>query len=301
MSVVLALFVVASTLSNHEAQIQWALTCLAATPLMFYLISLGQTSAWIMAAAAVTLVDRNRWLDAIGGVLLGLTVLTKLTPLAIAVAFWLIGRRPFAAWAMIGAGLLGCASVSRDISGWHEFGVSFSRLAREIISGWNNASLDAEAMRLTSGIADALFRTPTSSIWLGLLLVRVAGLLFLARMALDQRRTDMDRAAAIWLGWLVATPLLWLHYLVVLLPILGMMTRRGFAWAPIVAFLLSMPVLLFLSGVNLVVVGHAATAAWVAAALWISAIIHSPARGGCVSSGGVNSLDIQNRRMMPKQ
>lgn len=214
-------------------------------PLLFLIVVVGQPSAWLVTAAIVSVSAPSRRLDALGTVCLAAGVLAKLTPLLVVVGLLAIGRRRMALWA------LGLIAVSialtwpwTGIEAWRAFFASASHLSAVVVPSWNNASIDALVLRHLTGQSDTGFVVPSAR--LGLLLTMVRGGLLVGVLAVAWRAKSI---ALLWVAWVVASPLVWLHYLAVLIPALK--GRVG----SVCAGLLSVPVLLRFADVSESLIG----------------------------------------------
>jgi uncharacterized membrane protein AbrB (regulator of aidB expression) len=121
---------------------------------------------------------------------------------------------------------------------------------------------------LTTG-ADGMFHEPTALSWTLSQLCRIVILGMAVRLALRSSVTRERRAAAAWLGWLAATPLLWFHYLVVLVPILGVAPARRFGPALILLGVVSAVMVARFAGRSSGLLTFALCAVWLASAAWV--------------------------------
>lgn len=215
----------------HVSPWQWAVVCLTAGILPFYIVGAGQPSGWLFVAAVCSVLPASRRVDAAGAVTLALACMTKATPVLVIVGLWFAGRRRFA----VGTTVLLIVWVIGSwpwtgVEAWRTFLASATHIGGHVMADWNNASVDALLQRVVSGKTDASLQSPG-------MLVSVLGwsvrllLLGAASLRVVRAHSPAARAGAVWVAWLASTPLLWTHYLTVLMPLLPM-TSRG-AWRPL--------------------------------------------------------------------
>ena len=261
----------AATLSLRDprgAQ-RWSWIALASAPLLGFVVHAGQPSAWLFLAAAVSVFPSTAVRDTAGGIALGLGVLFKATPLIAVGLLWMAGRRRLAtiALAVTAIGAVGSISVA-GFDPWFSFFAASRRLASVVVTEWHNASLDAAVLMLTTG-ADGMFHEPTALSWTLGQLCRIVIIGMAVRLAFRSSETRERRAAAAWLGWLAATPLLWFHYLVVLVPILGVVPARRFGPGLILIGVVSALVVLRSTGWESDLGPLVLCAVWLASAAWL--------------------------------
>jgi hypothetical protein len=268
---VVALFHVAKQgCVDDDMRVRWALACVLGVPLLLYVVVTAQTSAWLLVATAVTVTPATRTSDGIGAIVLALVVLAKATPLIVIAGLWWIGRRRLAAWAAVLTVLAVIVLLPfTGLEGWRLFVESSLALARRVITDWNNAAVDADALRWITGRAIVEFQTPDAVALAVSWLARLSLVGLAVRAAVRKDAPAPDRAAAVWIGWLAATPLLWVHYFLALLPLIGAKITRVSPMRLLLVAALSSPVVLRIAGVDPVVVGHVATAAWIGSAVWL--------------------------------
>jgi hypothetical protein len=221
----------------------WSLLLLSSVPLLFYTVLVGQPSAWLVPAAAATLLPPSKTTDTVGGVCLALAALCKATPLALIPALWWLGRRRLA---VIAGGVVVAATIVTlpftPMSAWIGFLQTVSRLSSVVIADWNNLAPDAFFTLWGRGTAGenweaALSVERAAGVSIRIALLGAAVYVVVARSTSGSTR----RHAALWLAWLSASPLLWLHYLVVLLPVCAFelqSSRSGSALMALVSFVL---------------------------------------------------------------
>jgi Glycosyltransferase family 87 len=258
-----AFAVLAST--DSRMRLRWSWLCAIGSPLLMYTIAIGQPSAWLFTAAVASVVS-TRWLDVIGGVALGLAIVTKGTPLALAVGLLLLGRRRLGGFALAVAGAaIGLTAFQSGPEGWGRFVSIAGHVSRSVLTDWNNVSVEAEVLRWTSGHASPSFSSLGVVIGrtvVALKLLAVGGLIWSAW----QSRGGLRGISALWIAWLIASPIVWLHYLVALLPLVGTVPSQRSSLAVLCVASLSLPIWLRPMGASALVIGHVATLAWLATA-----------------------------------
>jgi Glycosyltransferase family 87 len=248
---------------------RWSWTCLAGAPLIYYVVHTGQPSAWLFVAAAMSALPPTTPRDAVGGVFLGLGVLFKATPLVVLVGLWMAGRRRMAVVAAVlaAAGVLGSVGLA-GWTPWGHFMAVNATVARAVVTDWNNAALDAALVRARVG-ADSLFYEPR---WLERTvssIVRIVLVLWAFHLARNPSRPPSRRSAAAWIAWMAATPILWLHYLSVLVPLFGSSRRPTRDPGPLVVLLLSGVFVAAVAGWRTGIQGYLLCLLWLASALWL--------------------------------
>ena len=214
---------------------EWVGVCLVAGILLFYIVGAGQPSGWLFVAAVCSALPASRRTDTAGGLALALACMTKATPLLVVVGLWLAGRRRLAR--VSACALAGWAAAAWPWTGaqsWQVFLDSAAQIGQRILADWNNASVDALVQRLVSGRTDSNFQQPTTLVTVVAWTLRVV-LVGWSAVRLFTARTAHARVGAAWTAWLASTPLLWTHYLAVLMPLVPG-TSRG-SWrvlAPLV-------------------------------------------------------------------
>jgi hypothetical protein len=109
----------------------------------------------------------------------------------------------------------------------------------------------------------------------GLKTLAVAGTVWFAWRA----RNPVTHVSAMWVVWLLVSPLVWLHYLIVLIPIAGYPPSGRSAAAIAGVASLSVPLVLRAFGFESLTIGHVATALWLATAcllVWPARATFSP-------------------------
>jgi hypothetical protein len=277
--------------SDPRARWQWSRICLLGSPLFMYAIASGQPSAWTATACILSALPATVGLEIAGGTALALAVLTKATPAVVVVGLWVVGRRRIASVAMaLAVAAFVASSPFTGIDAWRAFAGISVRLGRTVITDWNNMSIDAMMLRSATQAADAYLHQPdeigASLSWLG------RGVLFLAAVwsASRPRASMIRRVSAVWVIWLAATPLLWLHYATALIPLLGSTSIRHRRSAAVLAGLLSSVLLMRIYGAGSVLVGNVASAAWLTSAAWLLSGRAWVPLSGPASPGGNNPV-----------
>lgn len=248
----------------------WSRLCLAASPLLLYTIAIGQPSAWVATACLLSVLPATFGLEIAGGTFLSLAVLTKATPAVVVAGLWIVGRRRMASVAaMLTAAAIVATFPFTGLDAWRGFGGVAVRMGRTVITDWNNMSIDAMVLRSAIHLADSYWRQPgavaTSISWLGRAGLLLAALWSASRPGASTAR----RVTAVWVFWLAATPLLWLHYATALIPLLGATAVRHWRPAAVLAGSLSAVLLVKIGWADSFLSGHVACAAWLASAAWL--------------------------------
>ncbi|HXT72016.1 MAG TPA: glycosyltransferase family 87 protein [Vicinamibacterales bacterium] len=266
--VVLSLLLVGASATNLQSRARWSWICLAAAPVLCYAVYIGQPSSLLFVVAAMSMLPATLGRDMAGGVALGLGVIFKATPILVIAGLWMCGRRRLAAIAAATAAIACVATLPFVGNGWAGFFATVKRLATVGISDWNNASFDAALLRLTAGTT-SLFTEPGTLVIVMSWLLRlvVAGLA--VRAVIDGGRAPARRAAAVWIGWLAATPVLWLHYLVALVPLAGAAPARRVDPGALLVAATGIVLAGRIAGVAPVLCGMAACGVWLASAAWL--------------------------------
>lgn len=266
---VLALLWFAASAGDPAAAGRWSWLCLAGAPLASYVVQSGQPSGWLMVAAAMSVLPATAPRDAAGGLALGLGVVFKATPLLVIAGLWLAGRRRLAliAAAVAASAVIGSLPLT-GVESWTRFSAVSARLASVVITDWNNAAIDAALLRPVAGV-DAVFHKPTTLTFvvsqLSRLLLLIACLAVAGRPAVEPAR----RAAAAWIAWMAVTPILWLHYLLLLVPLFGAQPGRKSGAGLVLVGLLSAAFLARVAGWQSGTHGYVLGAVWLASALWL--------------------------------
>jgi hypothetical protein len=179
------------------------------TPLFMVTMALGQTSPLLFASAALglALAGGGRRVGIALGVLWGLTVALKLTPVVLVAV--LVARRRWTVLAA-GAGTVVLLSVAAlpfgGVEMWFRFVEASTHLQEAAASNPYNGSIDGAL----NALAPALTGTPTATA-----LVGAVRLLAIAAVVVVARRTEDEDAqwSFVWLGTLLLVPLVWWHYL----------------------------------------------------------------------------------------
>jgi hypothetical protein len=250
---------------DSRMRLRWSWLCLVGSPLLTYTIASGQPSAWLFSAAVASVVS-TLWLDVIGGVSLGIAIVTKGTPLVLAVGLLMLGRRRLGGIALAAAGAATAMTAFQSgPEGWRHFASIAGYVGRSVLTDWNNVSVEAEVLRWTSGHASPSFSSlgvVIGATVVALKLLAVGGLIWSAWRS----RGGLRGISALWIAWLIASPMVWLHYLVALLPLVGTVPARRSSIAVLCVASLSLPIWLRPLGASALVIGHVATFAWLATA-----------------------------------
>lgn len=260
----------------------WTGICLAAGILLFYIVGAGQPSGWLFVAAVCSVLPSSTRTDGAGGVALALACMTKATPLLVVVGLWLAGRRRFATIAAITLVVWTTAAWPwTGLDSWRVFVQSAVHLGRNVLADWNNASVDGVLQRIVSGRTDSSFQQPAVAVTVAAWCVRLA-LMGTAGVRLMRARTAGARIGAVWVAWLASTPLLWTHYLAVLMPLLPGTSRN--AWRPLVPLVpISLGTWMVFASQRTALVAALSCAGWLLAAF---AILRADDEGGRVVEAG---------------
>ena len=246
----------------------WTGVCLTAGILLFYIVGAGQPSGWLFVAAVCSVLPSSKRSDTAGGIALALACMTKATPLLVVVGLWLAGRRRFATIAAITLVVWTTAAWPwTGLGSWRVFVQSATHLGRNILADWNNASVDALLQRIVSRRTTSYFQQPVMAVTVAAWLARLA-LVGVAGTRLMRARTAGARVGAVWVAWLAATPLLWTHYLSVLMPLLPGTSRSP--WRPLVPLVpISLSTWLGFANQHTALVATLSCAGWLLAAFAI--------------------------------
>ncbi|MGH9385433.1 MAG: glycosyltransferase family 87 protein [Vicinamibacterales bacterium] len=131
---------------DPDMRLRWSLLCLVAYPLLSYTVGIGQPSAWLFAAVGASLVT-VRWVDVMGAVALGLAAMTKATPVGVAIALMVLGRRRLGGVRLGVAAVVTALTAPRSgVDAWQRFASIGSHIGRSVVTDWNNASIDADVI-----------------------------------------------------------------------------------------------------------------------------------------------------------
>ncbi|MGH9201162.1 MAG: hypothetical protein ACRD2A_08005 [Vicinamibacterales bacterium] len=129
------------------------------------------------------------------------------------------------------------------------------------------------------------FTTPAVGLGLTLVALKMAAVGALIWLAWRHRREPRHRIASVWIAWLIVSPMLWLHYLVALVPLAGTVPRQRFLVVLVCVATLSLS-LVIRTRANPVVLGHIVTLAWLVAAAALTWRTRLEAELPPASSGG---------------
>lgn len=266
---VISMLWLAAAFRDQRAKLeQWSWVALVSAPLLFYTAYMGQPTAWLFTAAVITIGPSTKSSDLAGGLALMLGILCKATPAIVVVLLWFAGRRRLAAIAVAGTVAVALLTIpATGLGAWHYFARSSADLSAVVITGWNNASIDAAMMRWSVGESSG-FHPWSFGPWLTAQAIRVL-LLILTIRAVATAASPPTRVACAWLGWLASTPLLWLHYLLLLGPAVVVTNGRR-ATAALAAYA-TLPAVLVarIAGWQGEAQGYLLSAAWLAVALLV--------------------------------
>jgi hypothetical protein len=234
---------------------------------MGYCIFMGQTAGCFLIASTMACLPSTRPRDWFGGLALGVVILTKATPLAIAVALCLIGRK------RLGFIALGSAAAMCVLTWpwtgaepWSRFYSVARQLTHLVALDWNSLSLDAFVLRLSRQTAESGRYIATSGESAIIWCIR-APMLMVAAWNLWRLRRTRAATLGIWLTWLALTPMLWTYYLLALFPF---SVLPNTVLTAITGALLSASVLLAWAYVPPLWSGTVGVTAWIAATLLFS-------------------------------
>ena len=180
-------------------------------------IQTGNVTLWLALASAIAWRFRARVLPVSASI--GLTLAAKflLWPLVV----WLAATRRYAGAALSGAVGAGLLLVSWAAVGFSGF-ADYPDLLRRLEDTVGDDSYTVYVVGLDLGLSPVVAR----SIWLGLGLGLLAGVVLLARRGEEQRAFVLAIAAA-----LALTPIVWLHYFALLAVIVALARPRlGVIW-----------------------------------------------------------------------
>jgi hypothetical protein len=239
-----------------DAMLQWGIVTAFFSPVLTYVAGSGQPSGWLIAAAMVSFAQANTTRSIVGAFTLSLGIVTKATPLG--VVFGLFFARRFQ-MALIAFSLSFLAvALTWPFAGlpaWSEFLDSSVRLLSTVVTDWNNASIDAAMVRT------GFVRWPA--------LVIRAALILLAAWTIVRAQQNSRKIAAVWIGWLASTPLLWVHYLPVLMTALTRTSPRVALLSYAACASLTLPFVASLLGLTSGIVGTVLALSWLATSAWL--------------------------------
>ena len=199
-------------------------------------------------------------------------MLCKATPVLVVVGLWLAGRRRLAGIAAaLTAAVVALSGPTVGLEAWDRFLAISWRIGRTVITDWGNVSADATLLRLATGAGDSVFRQSSGVPLVGAWILRVTLVLLACWQVLRSEASSARRISAAWIAWMAATPLLWLHYLSVLVPLfastsMGPRSRH----APLLLTAgLSAVLVARVAGVNVGAVGSAGGLVWLTSASWL--------------------------------
>ncbi|MDT5013024.1 MAG: alpha,2-mannosyltransferase [Mycobacterium sp.] len=197
----------------------------ATSPVMDH-VGYGQVNAFLMVACLADLLDvRPKWLP--GGVLIGLAAAVKLVP-ALFIIYLLVTRRPKAAaiatLAATGATL--AAFVASPTDSRLFFGQMLWSLDARVGLN-NNASIGNQSLK--GAMLRLLSTGETRVVWLAVAAVGVVIGMWAAHRAW-KRGGELAGAAVTGLTAGLVSPVTWPHYLVWLIPAIGVLVGDGRRW-----------------------------------------------------------------------
>lgn len=206
---------------------RWIVGVLLFLPILGHAITAGQPSVLLLGAAALG-VGNTRWAAVCFPAALAAAIMFKVFPVLLIGFLFLMGRRRVAGWT------LGICTVWTILSFatlpgalWIGFFEGLRALTQGVITDSNNLSIDALLLRWASGETTVRFTSPQA--WTAILAgaTKAAVLALAVATAAGWRQANEDRRwSASWIGTLSLTPLLWIHYLVVLPAVLPMRSSR---------------------------------------------------------------------------
>ena len=199
----------------------------ATSPVMDH-VGFGQVNAFLMAACLADLLGaRPKWLPA--GVLIGLAAAVKLVP-ALFIVYLLITRRPRAAATAALAAVVAtlAAFVVSPTDSRLFFGqILWSLDARVGLN--NNATIGNQSLK---GALLRLMPGDASTVWIVVAVVAMVAGMWAAHRAWV-RGGELAGAAATGLVAGLVSPVTWPHYLVWLIPAIGVLVGNGRRWGPV--------------------------------------------------------------------
>lgn len=243
----------------------WAVALVAISPLIAYAVYVGQTAACFLVASTMATIRPTRARDWLGGLALGFVMLTKATPLLLAVAICVAGRKRLGLIAIGSALAVSLATWPwTGVEAWRLFVEAAQRLSHAVITDWPSLSIEATVLRVTRHQADFAWLTPSRIEWIAIWSLRLPLLALAAWTAWRRRLRGAGAMCAVCVGWLAATPILWLSYMLALFPFA---VNRSLRRTTILTLLLSGSVLLAESRAAPLVVGIIGSALWLMAAV----------------------------------
>jgi alpha-1,2-mannosyltransferase len=201
----------------------------ATSPVMDH-IGFGQVNAFLMAACLADLLGvRPKWLPQ--GVLIGLATAVKLMP-ALFIIYLLITRRPRAAVtaALAAAGATLAAFVVSPTDSRLFFGhMLWSLDARVGLN--NNATIGNQSLK--GALLRILPGGDVSGLWIVVAVVAGVAGMWAAHRAWA-RGGELAGAAVTGLTAGLVSPVTWAHYLVWLIPAIGVLVGNGKHWGPVI-------------------------------------------------------------------
>jgi hypothetical protein len=205
-------------LASHqvpERRVDWALVHFLMLPTYLYGLVLGQTSVlWLAAGIATWLATTRKTpvLIATAAVLVAGLISFKLTPIVLLPALWFAsGRRLALGAAALTATAAILSLIAMPVELWQDFFAVASAMSATAMTDWGDLSFEAGLQRLTAGEASPWFAprpmwiTAVSTAWkLGVVLTA---------LAVAYRRPKTGFVAGLSVA-LTLSPLLWVHYLV---------------------------------------------------------------------------------------
>ncbi len=239
----------------------WLGATLALTPVLMWTVLMGQSAPLLLAAAALLVAGGGRATGRLGAAALAAATIFKIVPVLI-VPYLLVRRRAaLAGWTLAGlAAAVGLGLLVSPPSLYPGFVDGLGALSRGVVVHPFNASIDAGLARWVTDAA-RVYTTPAPWITATALIART-GLVLVAALRAIRSPSEATSAAAAWTAVLAASPLLWLHYLV-LLPVLSLPLVAATGWrraAPVALALGASATLLVVDAPH--AAGSLATAVW---------------------------------------
>ena len=251
----------------------WSFIVLGAIPLLLYVVVLGQASALLLVAATGMALLPSRIRDVAFGAALGVITAIKVFPAAMILASVLLGRCAAAAVALSVLCLsIVCFGGPSEL--WSDFTFASWELGTRVLADWNNASLDAGLAAIVEGGVSSTLVEPASWVSMFCLVVRALLLATVLWLVFRERGKGMQRRGGLlWVGLLAATPLLWSHYLICLLPAFQAELKSGRRIVPkLMVFGLSVGVVAKLAGFDPAIVSGLTVLGWLVTAVGLVAL-----------------------------
>lgn len=221
---------------------------LASVLVVFYAAEQGQLSILALPAAAGLLAS-ERSARTVGAVALGLLCVAKASTLLLLPALWWADRRRDLVAVLSVVAFVGLAAMLLvGAGGWSFFFGSLRQIGAVTIIEKTNVAPDVLLALVVDGGDMGQWHTlstPWRLIAVVLRLGTAAWVVWRARAAASAARVEAG-----WLAWLCLTPLHWVHYHVVLIPLLARHAARHPVRGVVLGAIASAPIALLLMGVH---------------------------------------------------